>query len=205
MGRTLAKIVVPAVALFALACGSKGEGDQVARDALARDLEMVSAKGFELASAQSAPTMQVVSDIERTPLRAPRQGSASHAPKKAKAPAPAPVIAPPEAPPVAEVAEVVQPTVVAQAPTAEPVEAPAPAAEPMIVPVSYPTGGSGDEGRGGGRRGGGLGGIFGVIIRGGSAGVDHCERHPGGGRGGIVLGGSTIAINQRMPVIRPTF
>ena len=204
MGRTLAKIMVPAAALFALACGSKGEGDQAARDALSRDLEMVSAQGLELASAQSAPATQIVSDIERTPLRAPRQGAASRAPKKARVPAPAPVIAPPAEPPVTEVAEVVQPTVVAQAPTPEAVEAPAPAAEPMIVPVSYPSGGSGDEGRGGGRRGGGLGGIFGVIIRGRSAGVDHCERHPGG-RGGVVLGGSTIAINQRMPVIRPTF
>ena len=204
MGRTLAKIMVPAAALFALACGSNVKEDQASRDALSRDLEMVSAKGLELASARSAPATQIVSDIERTPLRAPRQGSASHSPKKARVPVPAPVIAPPAEPPVAEVAEVVQPTVVAQAPTPEVVEAPAPAAEPMIVPVSYPTGGSGDEGRGGGRRGGGLGGIFGVIIRGGSAGVDHCERHPGG-RGGMVLGGSTIAINQRMPVIRPTF
>lgn len=204
MGRTLAKIMVPAAALFALACGSKGEGDQAARDALSRDLEMVSAKGLELANAQSAPATQIVSEMERTPVRAPRQGSASRTPKKARVPAPAPVIAPLAEPPVAEVAEVVQPAVVAQAPAPEAVEAPAPASEPLIVPVSYPTGGSGSEGRGGGRRGGGLGGIFGVVIRGGSAGVDHCERHPGG-RGGMVLGGSTIAINQRMPVIRPTF
>ncbi|HEY9478433.1 MAG TPA: hypothetical protein VIP79_00020 [Gemmatimonadaceae bacterium] len=44
---------------------------------------------------------------------------------------------------------------------------------------------------------GGIGGIGGVIIRGGSIGDDdHCEIHPG--HGGIM-------INQRMPVIRPTF
>jgi hypothetical protein len=199
MGRTLVKMIVPAAALLALACGTKGQGDQAARDSLNRDLEMVSAKGIELASAQGAPTTQIVSAIERTPVRAPRQGAASRAPRKAQVPAPAPIVAP-EAEPA--VAEVVEPAVVAQAPEPEP-EAQAPAPEPTVVPVSYPTGGSGEIGRGGGRRGGGLGGIFGVIIRGGSAGVDHCERHPNGG--GMVLGGSTIAINQRMPVIRPTF
>lgn len=202
MGRTLVKIVVPATALFALACGGKGDGDQAAREALNRDLEMVSAKGIELASAQRSPVMQVVSDVERTPARAPRQGSASRAPRKAKVPMRAPVVAPRAE--VAEVAEEVQPAVVAQAPAPEPVEAPAPAAEPMVIPVSYPSVGSGDDGRGGGRRGGGLGGIIGVVIRGGSAGVDHCERRPAG-RGGMVLGGTMIAINPRTPVIIPTF
>ena len=201
MGRTLAKILVPAVALLALACGTKGTGDQASRDALSRDLEMVSAKGIELASAQSAPVTQIVSEIERTPVRTPRQGSASHSPKKAKVPAPAPVIAPAPEP---AVAAVVQPVVVAQAPAPEPEQAQAPASEPAVVPVSYPTGDTGEIGRGGGRRGGGLGGIFGVIIRGGSAGVDRCEREPRG-RGGMVMGGSMISINQRMPVIRPTF
>lgn len=201
MGRTLARIMVPSAALFALACGpTKSPGDQASREALNRDLDMVSAQSIELASARSAPATEIVSDIERIPVRAPRRAAASRAPKKAEVPTPAPVVAPPAEP---AVAEVVQPVVVAQAPAPEPEAAPAPS-EPTAIPVSYPRGGSDDGERGGGRRGGGLGGIFGVVIRGGSAGVDHCERDRDG-RGGMVLGGSTIAINQRMPVIRPTF
>ena len=168
--------------------------------ALRSDLESAAAPTSALASSQFRPT-QVVSAIELG--ESPR----SNAPERATAPArhATPRVAPAPAAKVKALDPTAtepdpEPVLVAVAP---PASAPAPAATPAPAttpeagprptpnPVHLPAPVMRDP------MPGGMGGIGGVIIRGGSIGDDdHCEIHPG--HGGIM-------INQRAPVIRPTF
>lgn len=203
--------MIPLAAL-AVACGrSEQPKDQTVDQTLMSDLASASAPTAALASSNFKPT-QVVSAIElgESPRASARDRSA--APARRSAPriaALAPKVKAVE--PEAAVDPEPQPVVVAAtAPTAEPAPEPAPATAPAAgprptpnpvdipAPPPVPVGREPmPSGRGGvGGVGGVIGAIGGVIIRGGSIGDDdHCERHPGGG----------IMINQRMPVIRPTF
>lgn len=193
------------LALLALACSrSEQSGDQAMNSTLRSDLESAAAPTSALASSQFKPT-QVVSAIELG--ESPR----ANAPERTAAPAhhATPHVAPAPAARVkavdpAATRPVPEPMVVAT--TTEPAAAPAPAVTPAPAttpaagprptpnPVHLPAPVTRDPMPGGM---GGIGGIGGVIIRGGSIGDDdHCEIHPR--RGGIM-------INQRAPVIRPTF
>jgi hypothetical protein len=208
--------MVPLAAL-AVACGrSEQPKDQAVDPALMSDLESASAPTAALASSSFKPT-QVVSAIElgespRTkapdrsaaPARRAAPRAAPAAPK-VKAVEPEPTVNPtprpvvvaatqPAAAPAPEPAPVATPAA-GPRPTPNPVDIPA----PPPVPVGREPGSVGRGGTGGMGPGGVIGAIGGVIIRGGSIGDDdHCEIHPGGGRGGIM-------INIPSPVMRPTF
>lgn len=172
------------VAIFAIACAS---GEKMASndltDELARDLELASGAGIQLAAGQNAG-LQVVSAIE-----APAGTSVRRAPAPRPVPRtePAPVVVPsvgdePTADPVPAVVE--QPAVAVDS-------APMPviAARPTPVQVSFP-GSSDGSGIGGTRGGGGVS----VVIRGGGTGDDDCELHRTRGRGR-----APISINNRFP------
>jgi hypothetical protein len=205
------------LAALAVACGrSEQPKDQAVDPALMSDLQSASAPTAALASSNFRPT-QVVSAIElgESPrANAPdRSAAPAHhaAPRAAPAapkvkavdpeptidPTPRPVVVAatqPAAEPEPESAPVTTPTA-GPRPTPNPVDIPA----PPPVPVGREPGSGGRGGGGGMGPGGVIGAIGGVIIRGGSIGDDdHCEIHPGGGRGGIM-------INVPSPVIRPTF
>ncbi|HEU4586404.1 MAG TPA: hypothetical protein VFR95_11685 [Gemmatimonadaceae bacterium] len=207
--------MIPLAAL-AVACGrSEQPKGQAVDQALMSDLESASAPTAALASSNFKPT-QVVSAIELgEPARAnapDRSAAPTHhaAPRAAPAapkvkavepepttnPTPRPVVVAatqPAAEPAAEPAPVATPTA-GPRPTPNPVDIPAPPPVPVGREPS-----SGGRGGGGMGPGGVIGAIGGVIIRGGSIGDDdHCEIHPGGGRGGVM-------INVPSPVIRRTF
>lgn len=207
--RIIAKLAVLPFALVAFGCArdEPAASTELSAD-LRKDLELASSAGLDLASSQSTRQQLVVSGIEAGPRAAPVRRApkprASNKPKAAKAPeiesAPEVEMAlePVPAPEAVQVAASTEP----------PVAAPRPTAPPIIVPTS---GGVFDGGIYGDRDRRGRGGI--VIIRGGHAGVDRCERRPRAGRGGligeVVAAGVGIAINNRAPSIgirgAPTF
>ncbi len=197
--RTIAKLAVLPFALVAFGCAKDEPATSTELSAdLRKDLELASSAGLDLASAQNAHAQMVVSSIEAGPRAAPVAASPKPRPsaKPKASPTPDVLDAPEVQPSLEPVAEPQAPVTVA-ASVEPPVAAPRPTAPPIVVPT---TGGVFDGGVYGERDRGGLGG---VIIRGGHAGVDHCERHPRGGRGGIidaVVGaGIGIAINDRTP------
>ncbi len=117
--------------------------------------------------------------LVRTPRHAPVESPSAHVNE----------VAAPETP-AEELAPLIAPTMTESAPAA----APAPVVEPVattdghgpyVGTTSGTHSGGNDRGNDDGERGRGRG----VIIRGGGAGDDHCERHPRGGRPGVMVGG----------------
>ena len=237
--RKILTLSVLTAAIVAAGCTKSSISDEGMTADLERDLALATA---------ARPQNAVVSAIEGGPTGAPSGRSKGvrgpvSVRKRTPQPSPSPVIQEVAA---AETAADVS----ASAPTpavTEPVPAPAPVAEavetaPAPEPTadhsrgSGPSAGNGDEGgrgdtggTGRGRRGDGWGGVIGVIIRGGTGGVDHCERHDrrrrgggggieeevlgrigGAGRMGGTIGGIAGGIirngggDQRAPVGRPT-
>ena len=204
------KLMIVALGLGAMACGTKQEQSATIDADLQKDLAVAGAadSGLALASADYKP-MRFVSAVEQMQPAVPSK-KLSQAPEPARAPKPrpkakrAPAPAPtPEPQVVAEAdapapAPAVQQTV-SEAPAPEPtviVQQPSP--EPSHAPVG--TGSEGGVGRGG--SGGGWGGIIGgiigsVVIRGGMGGVDHCDPRTDG----RVHGGYPNIPVSRMPVI----
>jgi hypothetical protein len=189
-----------------MGCGADRSTQQMTAD-LERDLQ--------LAETAQRPRTQVVSVIEGGPIGAPSgtaSGRRDAVPTPRRAPRAQPRAAVQEAPVTNNVQEAPAPAVLVA--EAEPMPAPvpesvaeAPSPEPAIVVIPAGRGpsageseGRGDHGTvGTGRRGGGWGTVIGVIIRGGSAGIDNCEEHDrragrrggAGGMGGGVRGGGT--------------
>lgn len=218
--RTAKKRVMVAAGMatvFALA-GCGGDRDQ---SAMTADLE----RDLQLATTAARPRTAVVSALEGGPTGAPsgdQRGRRDAVPTPRLAPRPKPSA------PVAETvtSESVDVAPAAATVTPERVEpSPSPSPEPGVqqappdlsteaVATSGPSDrGNETEGRDrgtgstsvgngdGGRRGGGWGGIIGVVIRGGGAGIDHCEEHDrrrnggrNGGRIGAGMGGVTGGI-----------
>ena len=222
--RTIAKLSLIPLGLFAVACGGKDDRRPAEglSDDLRSDLALAAAAGVELASsAQTFDRARVVSAIERPPGGTPRRATAPRkSPGRRPTPSPTPTVAaepevvaeaeqvtPQEA--AAEEVVVAEPTpsVIAEAPAPAPMPEPPAVPRPAPpVPVSYP----GNGGAGSGDDRGDLGGIgpvigtvIGVVIRGGGVGVDRCEIHHPRARG---RPGVMIAINERFPARgRPTF
>jgi len=207
------KLMIVALGLGAVACGTKREQSAAIDAGLQQDLAAAGASdtGLALASSDYKP-MRFVSAVEQvnpgvpskrvamttSPERAPKP---KPKPKARRAPAPAPT---PEPQVVAE-ADTPEP-----APAVQQTEAPAPAPEPTVIvqqpspePSRAPVGNTGEgsaggRGNGGGGWGGIIGGIIGsVVIRGGMGGVDHCDpRTDGRNRPSY-----PIIPESRMPVI----
>ncbi len=168
-------------------------------------------RDLDLAANARAPQTAVVSALEGGPRTAPsgvERGRRDAVPTPRPQPRPvaeaevqetAVTTALEEAPaPAVTVTAAVEPT---PAPVPEPA-ARAPEPDPIAGPMSRgPSDGRGESegrgemGRGEGRRGGGFGTLIGVIIRGGGAGIDHCEEHDRrrAGRRGGVGGGIMVA------------
>jgi len=184
-----------------MGCGGSGEPAAMTAD-LERDLD--------LATNARRPQTAVVSVLEGGPRHAPsgsERGRRDAVPVSRRQPRPALEAEVQEAAVTTEAEEAPAPAVAATTtvePTPAPVPEPAPQApEPVSGPIPHgPSDGSGDAigtgevGRGGGGRRGGFGTLIGVIIRGGSAGVDNCEEHDrrrngrrGGMGGGIITAG----------------
>lgn len=230
--RTAVVAVGVVTALGMLACG--GERDQ---GVMTADLE----RDLQLAVQARPPQTAVVSALEGGPTNAPsgtNRGRRDAVPTPRRMPRPTPqaevqeVAATPQleeaAAPAVAVSDVLEPT---PAPIPEPaIHAPSPDPEVGISTARGPSAGHGDgegqgeAGAGTGRRGGGWGTLIGVIIRGGSAGVDNCEEHDrrragrngrrggvitvgevmGGARGGV-LGGAIGGVIANGGGVRPTF
>ena len=216
-------LVASVVAAGLLGCGGNRE-----QGAMTADLE----RDLELAVNAKPPQTMVVSALEGGPRNAPSgtergRRDAVATPRPTPRPSPQPEVQETAVPEVLDEANAPAVAVTEQIePTPAPVPDPgihAPAPEPVPGPVTRgPSAGSGEAeghgeaGRGQGRRGGGFGTLIGVIIRGGSAGIDHCEEHdrrrgrrPGGYGGGIIIAGTGMGgvvggiINNGG--IRPTF
>lgn len=173
---TISKVTMMSVGLAVMACSGKGKPATVADADLRKDLELASSPAMELASsARGYRPLQVVSgieknEVERKSITVPHKA----APKKLTAkPAEVAQITTVEAPTPTPVPE---PAVISAAP--EPVPGPRPTAPAAVYPSDE--GGSGL---------GALGRVIGVVIRGGSAGEDHCEIRPRG----------RASVNQRFP------
>ena len=187
-------LLLATASLVLLSACEQGNKSAVNPDLL-KDLELASsADGITLGNA-SASSQQFVSSIERT--SPPARSVAKSAPVKRHKPArkSPPQVVRTEAP--ATVSEP-EPSEVRMVFT--PIESDAPITpRPQPVAVSYPTpassGGSDGSVGNGSATGAVIGTIFGVVLRGGSAGVDHCDPRRDGRR----TGGSVISINNRMP------
>lgn len=182
--RKIVRVSGVAVALVVAACGGS---EKVVDDSFEKDLEMAfTSSPIDLQ--KPAGAAQVVSSIERTtpPVKrtAPSQRAVKHAPAPRNTPAPVAVA-------VAAAAEPEPaPVVIAQAPP-----------EGIIVggrrPQPVESGGAGpmiDVYGGDGVVG------IGVVLRGGRAGIDHCDPRTDGRRGRGDQGGY-IAINNRIPIV----
>ena len=162
---------------------------------LLKDLELASsADGITLGNTASASSQQFVSSIERT--SPPARAVAKSAPAKRYKPArkSPPQVVRTEAPASASESE---PSEVRMVFT--PIESDAPITpRPQPVAVSYPSGPSsaGSDGSvgSGSATGAVIGTIFGVVLRGGSGGIDHCDPRRDGRRGGV-----HTSVNRRMP------
>ena len=187
-------LLATATVVLLSACDS-GNKSAVNPDLL-KDLELASsADGITLGNEAGASSQQFVSSIERT--SPPARAVAKSAPVKRHKPArkAPPQVVRTEAP--ADVSES-EPSEVRMVFT--PIESDAPITpRPQPVAVSYPSGASsgGSDGSvgSGTSTGAVLGTIFGVVLRGGGAGVDHCDPRVDGRR----RGGTSISINRRMP------
>jgi hypothetical protein len=202
---TTAVVVAGMAAVFALG-GCGGERD---RAGMSVDLE----RDLELATAAARPRTAVVSAIEGGPTGAPsgnQRGRRDAVPTARRTARPTPIAPVTETVSMESMADAPAPVVLTPAavePTPAPVPEPTVQAPPDLSTEASSTPGvvdrghddeadrdrgAGHDGRGEGtRRGGGWGGIIGVVIRGGAAGVDHCEEHDrrrAGGRSGGRIG-----------------
>jgi len=184
--RTIVKLAGIAGVLLFTACGGK---DPAVSDDFRKDLELASASS-PITLATSQPAAQIVSAIERTAPPAPRRVAQSQRAPKHR-PAPRALPAPVEVE-EADLSEEVEAEPVEPSPA--PVEV-APLPSPRPQPVASSGGSVGDGGLGRGDRGPGIGTIIGVVLRGGSGGIDECDPRTDGRRGGM------ISINNRIPVI----
>jgi outer membrane biosynthesis protein TonB len=182
------KLMIVALGLGAVACGTKQEQSAGVDADLQKDLAAAGASdsGLALASADYQ-RMRFVSAVEQVKPAVPSK-HVSMTTQPAKAPKPTPTARRAPAP-----APTPEPQVVAEAdapepePQQTPSEAPAPEPQPVVVvqqpspePSRAPVGNSGEGGAGNRGGGGGWGGIIGgiigsVVIRGGMGGVDHCD------------------------------
>ena len=185
-------LIATAGVVFLSACGS-GNDNAVSADLL-KDLELASSSdGITLGNEVVASSQVVVSSIESN--SPPAREVAKSAPVKRYKPArkAPPQVARTEAP-----ADVIQsePVTVANMPVVTLPDAPI-TPRPQPIQVSYPSGPSsvGSDGNvgNGSATGAVLGTIFGVVLRGGGVGDDHCVPNRGRTRGGV------IAVNRRIP------
>lgn len=158
--------------LSVVACTGRGERGAIDAE-LRRDLAVAS--GLELPQRSYQP-VRFVSPIESSPeARKPRSAS-----RRSSAPPSAAASPAPQSPDSMPRAEAPAPAVAAAMPsnpTPEPEEVPRiPVVAPRPVPVSvdFPAEGSSGSGSAGPREGPDIGTIIGVVIRGGSVGVDRC-------------------------------
>lgn len=169
--------------LVMAACGG---GDGTVDDGLRRDLDLAATETpITLANAEAGA--EVVSAIERT-APAPRRPARSQRAVK-HTPAPRAEPAPVEVEQAAMVSDDIETDRVdiAEMPADEVATLPSPRPQPVNAPS-----GVDDIGDGGGLT---VGTVIGVVLRGGRAGIDNCERHDGRDRRG------SIAINNRIPVV----
>src|SRR5687768_1266999 len=188
-------LIATAGVVFLSACGS-GSDNAVSADLL-KDLELASSNdGITLGNEALASSQVVVSSIESNSPPA-RQVAKSAPVKRYKAARKAPPqVAKTQAP--ADVIES-EPMTVANMPVVTLPDAPV-TPRPQPIQVSYPSGPSSvgsDGGVGSGSATGAvLGTIFGVVLRGGVAGDDHCDPRRTGRR----TRGTVIAVNNRIPL-----
>ena len=185
-------LLLATASLVLLSACESGNKSAVNPDLL-KDLELASsADGITLGNTPSASSQQFVSSIERT--SPPARSVARSAPVKRHKPlrkAP-PQVVRTEAP--AEVSES-EPSEVRMVFT--PIESDAPITpRPQPIAVSYPTtASSGGSVGNGSSTGAVLGTIFGVVLRGGVVGDDHCDPRRDGRRSG----GTRVSVNSRIP------
>jgi hypothetical protein len=188
-------LIATAGVAFLSACGS-GNTDAVSADLL-KDLELASSNdGITLGNEVVASSQVVLSSIESN--SPPARQVAKSAPVKRYKPArkAPPQVAKTEAP--ADVIES-EPVTVANMPVVTLPDAPI-TPRPQPIQVSYPSGPSsvGSDGSvgSGSATGAVLGTIFGVVLRGGAVGDDHCVPNRRNGR----TRGTVIAVNNRIPL-----
>jgi hypothetical protein len=186
-------LIATAGVAFLSACGG-GSNNAVSADLL-KDLELASSDdGITLGNEAVASSQVVLSSIESN--SPPARQVAKSAPVKRYKPArkSPPQVAKTEAP--ADVIES-EPVTVASMPVVTLPDAPI-TPRPQPIQVSYPSGPSsvGSDGSvgNGSATGAVLGTIFGVVLRGGAVGDDHCV--PNRGRR---TGGGMISINRQIP------
>lgn len=183
-------IATAAVAVLSACGGNKS----AVSDELMKDLELASsADGISLGNEAVAST-QVVSSIERT--TPPARAVAKSAPVKRHKPARK---SPPQVVRTVAPAEVTEPEPTEVSMVFTPIESDAPISpRPQPVAVSYPSAPSsvGNDGRvgSGSTTGAVIGTIFGVVLRGGSAGDDHCDPRVDRRRRG-----TRVSVNSRLP------
>ena len=188
-------LIATAGVVFLSACGS-GSDNAVSADLL-KDLELASSNdGITLGNEVVGSSQVVLSSIESNSPPA-RQVAKSAPVKRYKAARKAPPqVAKTEAP--ADVIES-EPMTVANMPVVTLPDAPI-TPRPQPIQVSYPSGPSsvGSDGSvgNGSATGAVLGTIFGVVLRGGGVGDDHCVPNRRTGR----TRGTVIAVNNRIPL-----
>lgn len=184
-----------ASATVAILSACSGGNKSAVSDDLLKDLELASsADGISLGNESVASTQQFVSSIERT--TPPARAVAKSAPVKrykAARKSPPQVVRTEARAAVTES----EPTEVNMVFT--PIESDAPISRrPQPVAVSYPSAPSSDgsDGRvgGGSSTGAVIGTVFGVVLRGGIAGDDHCDPRVDRRRRG-----TRVSVNNRMP------
>lgn len=188
-------LLLATASLVLLSACESGNKSAVNPDLL-KDLELASsADGITLGNTPSASSQQFVSSIERT--SPPARSVARSAPVKRHKPArkSPPQVVRTDAP--ADVSES-EPSEVRMVFT--PIESDAPITpRPQPIAVSYPTtassGGSDGSVGNGSATGAVLGTIFGVVLRGGVVGEDHCDPRRDGRRSR----GTRVSVNNRIP------
>ena len=187
-------LLIASAAVAVLSACTGGNKSAVSDDLL-KDLELASsADGISLGNGAIGSTQQFVSSIERT--TPPARAVAKSAPVKRHKPARK---SPPQVVRTVAPAAVTEPEPTEVSMVFTPIESDAPISpRPQPVAVSYPGAPSSDgsDGRvgGGSSTGAVIGTIFGVVLRGGGAGVDHCDPRTDGRRRG-----TRVSINNRLP------
>jgi len=184
-------LIAAAGVVFLSACGS-GSDSAVSADLL-KDLELASSNdGMTLGNEVVASSQVVLSSIESN--SPPAREVAKSAPVKRYKPARK---APPQVAKTQAPADVIEsePVTVANMPVVTLPDAPI-TPRPQPIQVSYPSGPSsvGSDGSvgSGSATGAVLGTIFGVVLRGGGVGDDHCVPNRGRTRGSVM-------VNRRIP------
>ena len=187
-------LIATAGVVFLAACGS-GSDNAVSADLL-KDLELASSDDGITLGNEAVASSQIVSSIESN--SPPARQVANSAPVKRNKPARK---APPRVARTQAPADVIEsePVTVASMPVVTLPDAPI-TPRPQPIQVSYPSGPSsvGSDGSvgNGSATGAVLGTIFGVVLRGGGVGDDHCVPNRRTGR----TRGTVIAVNNRIPL-----